>query len=104
MVFCKAFRHNIRWNQRTSKYTNELVTSSFNFRSSKRAVEGLRAGGRATSHLTTNFYGDVTVCSPSQLIPSWKISLWELLKVLECFHEAYFLTTVHCLVDLYLTE
>jgi hypothetical protein len=82
MIFCKAFHHRIRWNQRTSKYTNELVTSSFNFRSFKRALEGLGGGGEEEHlpmQLTTYVYDDVTVCSPTQLIPSWTISLLELL-------------------------
>ncbi len=61
MIFCKAFRHHIRWNQRTSKYANEIGEdakkwlrrhlNSVRKRALDEALEGLRAGGREPDHI-----------------------------------------------------
>ncbi len=70
--------------QRTKKYTNETGQNAIKWLRRhlisvrKRALEGMRAGGRAPSHLTTYFYVDVAVC---QQIFSWTYNLLELLKV-----------------------
>jgi hypothetical protein len=93
----QSFPSSYSLEQRTRKYTNEIGENAKKWirrhllSVRKRASEGLMAGSRAPTFLTTYFYDDATVCSPTRLIPSWTVSLLELLKMLECLNGACFI-------------